>query len=54
MYKQNKQKFLRISYIQIYPPMLARESAATMTPSLKMKARVVVPLAGFTICTAFF
>ena len=35
--------------LQIYPPMLARESAATITPSLKMKARVVVPFAGFTI-----
>lgn len=34
--------------------MLARESAATMTPSLKIKARVVVPFAGFTICTASF
>lgn len=29
--------------------MLARESTATMTPSLKMKASVVVPCAGFTI-----
>lgn len=29
--------------------MLARESTATITPSLKMKASVVVPCAGFTI-----
>lgn len=34
---------------QMYDPMLARESTATMTPSLKMKASVVVPCAGFTI-----
>lgn len=34
--------------------MLARESAATMTPSLKMKASVVVPFAGFTIWIASF
>jgi hypothetical protein len=34
--------------------MLARESAATMTPSLNTNAKVVVPFAGFTICTAAF
>ena len=34
--------------------MLARESAATMTPSLNIKARVVVPFAGFTIWIASF
>ena len=34
--------------------MLARESAATMTPSLNMNASVVVPFAGFTICIASF
>lgn len=34
--------------------MLARESAATMTPSLNMKASVVVPFAGFTNCIASF
>jgi hypothetical protein len=27
----------------MYPPMLARESAATMTPLSKMKESVVVP-----------
>lgn len=34
--------------------MLARESAATITPSLKIKAKVVVPFAGFTIWIDFF
>lgn len=39
---------------QIYPPMLALESAATKTPSLNIEASVVAPFAGFTICIAFF
>lgn len=36
----------------MYGPMLARESTAMMTPSLKMKPSVVVPWLGFTRSTA--
>ena len=34
--------------LQMYEPMLARESTAMMTPCLKMNPRVVVPCLGFT------
>ena len=38
----------------MYPPMLARESAATMTPLSKMKESVVVPFLLFTISLVAF
>jgi hypothetical protein len=38
----------------MYPPMLARESAATMTPLSKMKASVVVPFLWLSISLVAF
>lgn len=41
-------------YAQMYGPMLARESTAMITPSLKMNPSVVVPWLGLTRSTASF
>lgn len=38
-------------YVQMYEPMVARESTAMITPCSKMKPRVVVPWQGLTIST---